>query len=273
MADTRCPDTALAFDRSGAGEPLLLLHGTGSSRAVWSPVVPLLAREREVITLDLPGHGDSPVVAGIDPTPIGYAQLVGATLDRLGLKQVDVAGNSVGGWTALELAKLGRARSVVAIGPAGLWPTRSPRSASATLWFLHHAPPPPPLLLRSQLGRRLLLRKIYGRPERVPAEEALAAARVMRSTRGFNEHLRQTIRTRFTGGGDIEVPVTIAYGERERLLPRRARRGEELPQHARWVTLPACGHVPVWDDPELVVKTILDGCGGLRQAAHRGQAG
>lgn len=249
----------MAFDRAGVGEPLLLLHGTGSSRGVWKPVIPLLSRERDVIAVDLPGHGDSPLVGGIQASPIGYAPVVAATLDRLELEAVDVAGNSMGAWTGLELAKLGRARSVVALGPAGLWPKRSPRSAFATLWLLHHAPPPPPVLLRSRLSRRVLLSRIYGRPERVPPDEALEAARVMRSTRGFDEHLRESTRSRFTGGRGIEVPVTIAYGGRERLVPKRARGGEELPGNTRWVTLPGCGHVPTWDDPELVARTILEG--------------
>ena len=122
MSDAAFTVGNLAFDRTGEGQPLLLLHGTGSSRGVWKPVIPLLAGEREVIALDLPGHGASPLVAGIEPTPIGYAPVVASILDRLALASVDVAGNSVGGWTALELAKLGRARSVVALDPAGLWP-------------------------------------------------------------------------------------------------------------------------------------------------------
>jgi pimeloyl-ACP methyl ester carboxylesterase len=259
MSDAAPSASVLAFDRAGAGEPLLLLHGTGSSRGVWKPIIPLLARQREVIAIDLPGHGESPLAAGVEPTPIGYALVVAAILDRLGLQSVDVAGNSVGGWTALELAKLGRARSVVALGPAGLWPRRGPRTARVTLWLLHHAPPPPSSLLRSRLGRNVLLRRIYGRPERVPPQEALEAAAVMRSTRGFDEHLRRTTQTRFTGGQGITVPVTIAYGERERLVPKRARGQNELPEHTRWVTLPGCGHVPTWDDPELVARMILEG--------------
>jgi pimeloyl-ACP methyl ester carboxylesterase len=269
MNDIASSAVPLAFDRTGDGKPLLLLHGTGSSRGVWKPVVPLLARERDVIALDLPGHGQSPVIPGVGHMPVGYAQVVAATLDRLGLQSVDMAGNSMGGWTALELAKLGRARSVVALDPAGLWPKRSPLSARATLWLLHHAPPPPPALLRSRLGRRVLLRRIYGRPERVPPEEALEAAAVMRSTRGFGEHLRETAHGRFTGGQRIEIPVTIAYGERERLVPKRARRGEELPAHTRWVMLPGCGHVPTWDDPELVARTIFEGVRGEVPLGHQ----
>src|SRR5205085_7936158 len=172
MNDVASSAPSLAFDRTGEGEPLLLVHGTGSSRGVWKPVIPLLARERDVLAVDLPGHGDSPLAPQVPPTPVGYAELLAAALDRLGLESVDVAGNSVGGWTGLELAKLGRARSVVALGPAGLWPKRSPRTAFATLWLLHHAPPPPPVVLRSRLGRRVLLCRIYRRPERVRPREA-----------------------------------------------------------------------------------------------------
>lgn len=259
MSDPADSGPSLAYDRTGEGEPLLLMHGTGSSRGVWKPMIPLLASEREVIALDLPGHGESPLAEGVQPVPAGYAQVVGAMLDQLGLDNVHAAGNSMGGWTALEVAKVGRARSVVALGPAGLWPKHSPVSARATLWLLHHAPPPPAMLMRARLGRKVLLYRIYGRPERVPPEEALQAAAVMRSTRAFDEHLRKTTHSRFTSGQRIDVPVTIAYGERERLVPKRARRGEELPNHTRWITLPGCGHVPTWDDPELVAKTILEG--------------
>jgi pimeloyl-ACP methyl ester carboxylesterase len=125
--------------------------------------------------------------------------------------------------------------------------------------MLHHGPTPPPGVLTSRLGRKVLLSRIYGRPERIPAEEVLKATATMRSTQGFDEHLRATSHNRFAGRQGIDVPVTIAYGERDRLVPKRARRGQELPANAGWITLPACGHVPTWDDPELIAKTILEG--------------
>src|SRR5437763_386393 len=111
--------SGVAFERRGAGEPLLLVHGTGLSRQVWDPVVGTLSERRELLLVDLPGHGHSPPPAPqVEPTPIGYARALAALLDELQLEMVDVAGNSVGGWTALELAKLGRARAVVALAPA-----------------------------------------------------------------------------------------------------------------------------------------------------------
>jgi pimeloyl-ACP methyl ester carboxylesterase len=108
----------LAHDRLGSGPPLLLLHAFGLSRAAWKPVVPLLAPERELLLVDLPGHGQSPMPpAGTPPNPEGYAREVARLLDELGLDAVDVCGNSIGGWTALELAKQGRASAVVALNP------------------------------------------------------------------------------------------------------------------------------------------------------------
>src|SRR5436190_2417495 len=126
----------LSFERVGHGEPLLLIHGTGSSRSAWRPVVELLRDRHELVLIDLPGHGDSePAPPGVTPNAIGYAPLVADLLDVLGLERVHAAGNSVGGWTSLELGKLGRARSITAFGCAGLWKPRSPRASEASLWL------------------------------------------------------------------------------------------------------------------------------------------
>lgn len=108
----------LVFDRQGSGPPLMLLHGTNSSRGIWNRLVPELSREREVFNVDLPAHGQSPPSSF---TPPSWAQEVAALLDELGISKVAVVGHSSGGWTALELAKLGRASAVLALTPAGLW--------------------------------------------------------------------------------------------------------------------------------------------------------
>ena len=112
----------LAYQRAGNGEPLLLLHGTGGSLRHWAPLWSILAAQRALVAVDLPGHGNSdPPPNDGDHTPVGYAATLADFLDRLGIGTAHVAGPSVGGWTALELAKLGRAPSVVAIAPGGLW--------------------------------------------------------------------------------------------------------------------------------------------------------
>src|SRR5215212_1454183 len=124
----------VAIERHGSGEPLLLIHGTGGSRLVWRSVVDLLTPHREVLLVDLPGHAESdPPPDGVPHTPIGYAPLLAGVLDEIGFDMAHVAGNSVGGWTALELAKLGRARSVVALAPAGMWAKHDPWRCTAQL--------------------------------------------------------------------------------------------------------------------------------------------
>jgi pimeloyl-ACP methyl ester carboxylesterase len=253
----------VAFERRGTGEPLLLVHGTGGARGVWRPIVDLLAADRELLLVDLPGHGESePPPAGTPHTPIGYAQVLARLLDQLGLDTAHAAGNSVGGWTALELAKIGRARSVVAIAPAGLW-VQDPFRAWAALWSQHKLgrmfAPVTPALLRSSAGRTILLSRTVAKPRRMPPEAAIELATTYARTPTFDSHLAATRRTRFQDGRAIGVPVTVAWGEKERLIPAKARRRDELPAQTRFVSLPGCGHLPMWDDPELIARTILEG--------------
>lgn len=97
--------TTLAHTRTGAGAPLVLLHGIGSSRRAWDPVIPALAERFDVIAVDLPGFGDSePLPPGVEPRPTALAAAVAGLLDDLGITTPHVAGNSLGGWVALELA-------------------------------------------------------------------------------------------------------------------------------------------------------------------------
>jgi pimeloyl-ACP methyl ester carboxylesterase len=252
----------VAFEQVGEGEPLLLLHGTGGTRGHWKPLVPMLAKERTLILVDLPEHGESePPPRGTPHTPIGYAEVLAVFLDRLGIDRVHVAGNSVGGWTALEVAKLGRARSVAAISPAGLWPREDPLRSVFQIWSQHKmgqvfAPLTPPLM-RRDLGRSVLLRGTIAQPRKMPAEDAVVMAQEFAHTPGFKRHLAETRRERFRGGTGIDVPVTIAWGDKDSLLPRSARREDELPPRTQVVVLPNCGHIPMWDEPELVARTIL----------------
>jgi len=265
-------DAGVRFDRLGAGEPLLLLHGTGGSRAHWRSVVDLLDGQRDLLLVDLPGHGESdPPPAGVPHTPIGYAAVLEQLLDELGIERLHLAGNSVGGWTALELAKRGRALSVVAIGPAGLWRGNDPWRCVFQLWAQHQLgrafAPLTPALMRNPVGRAVLLRGTVGKPSRVPPDAAVEMAVTYAQTPCFKRHLSATRRERFEGGRGIEVPVTVAWGEKDRLVPRKARRRDELPPHARVLTLAGCGHLPMWDDRRLVAQTILDAAKEATRAA------
>ena len=92
----------------------------------------------------------------------------------------------------------------------------------------------------------------------MPYEPARDTVRAMASAPGFRETLRALERQRFTDGAAITVPVTVAFGTRDRvLLPVVARRRGQLPAQTRWVRLRGCGHVPMFDDPEAVAALLL----------------
>ena len=251
----------LAFDRQGSGPPLVLLHGTNSARTIWRTVLAPLAAERDVIAVDLPAHGQSPPTS---LTPPGFARDVAGLLDALGLEAPAVVGHSAGGWTALELAKLGRAGAVLALAPAGLWRRHSPRMTDANLtvsWALGQ------VLgrrversLRRPLGRRLGLRGISARPGDVPANVALEASRAAIASRYFPQHFRRTRVLRFEGGETIppQVPVRVIWGDRDRVAPAgRSRFADRLPRHAQVQTWPECGHMIMWDRPRELVAAAL----------------
>lgn len=190
----------LAFDREGTGPPLVLLHGTNSFRGIWVPILPQLTVYRAVIAIDLPGHGGS---APSSLTPAGFAHDLLETFDALGLKAPAVVGHSVGGWVALELAKLGRAGAVLALAPAGLWRKHSPWLTDLALqanWHLGRlVPGVAERSLRSHLGRRVALSSVSARPGDVPYDVAVATARAAATSDHFPAHFKQTRVLRFEG--------------------------------------------------------------------------
>ncbi len=251
----------LAFDRTGDGPPLILLHGTNSSRAVWEPVLAELSRTREVIRVDLPAHGESPPTSF---TPPDWAREVAELLDELGLGQVAVVGHSCGGWTALELAKLGRVTGALALTPAGLWRRHSPLLTDAGLfitWRLGRLLGKAGLRpLGTRAGRRIALAQISARPADVPAQLARDTAMTVLGSEHFPEHFRRTRVQRYVGGQQIPsaVPVHVVWGAKDRIAPARTSRSpDQLPAHAQIETWPETGHMVMWDAPERLVQAAL----------------
>jgi pimeloyl-ACP methyl ester carboxylesterase len=253
----------LAYDRTGRGEPLVLLHGQGFSRRVWDPIIGMLTADRDVIVVDLPGHGDSPrQPKGTGSAPHDLAVAVAELLDELDLPTVHVAGNSSGGWVALELGRLQRAETVTALDPAGLWRKSAPRhirwamrevrfAAKMTRKAAPNAP-------RTRLTRGLSFIQASGHPSDLPYEPVKTAIHDMATAPGFRETLRALEKRQFEDGAAITVPVTVAFGSRDRvLLPKVARRRDQLPDQTRWVTLSECGHIPMFDDPEATADLLL----------------
>ncbi|HKN38401.1 MAG TPA: alpha/beta fold hydrolase, partial [Acidimicrobiia bacterium] len=127
MSSTTRPTTATngGSYSGGSGTPLVLLHGVGGNWRVWTPILPLVEGRHAVHALTLPGHaGGPPLPEGVTPSVAALVDGVAAELDRLGIDRAHLVGNSLGGWICLELARRGRARSVVLFGPAGAWRSR-----------------------------------------------------------------------------------------------------------------------------------------------------
>ena len=245
---------SLAYDRAGSGEPLVLIHGLGGDRCVWDPVFGPLAARHDVISVDLPGFGGSDALDE-DPDPPALARAVARLLDDLGIDAAHVAGNSLGGWVALELARAGRARSVAGICPAGLWsrPTLGPEEQART--GAHRAARRlRPLLgaaMRARAVRRLVLSPFVADPDRVPYDAAVRMISAYARSTAFEATSTAMRRSRFTGS--VQVPVTLAFGELDRLI----RPTRTAVPGARTLVLPGCGHIAMWDAPGLVVDAIL----------------
>lgn len=254
----------VSYRRAGSGDPLLLLHGIGHHRQAWDPVFDLLTAERDVIAVDLPGFGESPALPeGVSYDLRSVVPTLGALCEELGIERPHVAGNSLGGLLALELGREKLVRSVTALSPAGFWTQAERRYAFATLTAMRRGAKLLPLpaierLSRSAAGRAALTSTIYARPGRRSPEAVVAETLALREATGFDETLAAGVRVRFTD--DVPgVPVTVAWGSKDRLLLRRQgiRAKHTLPG-ARLVRLPGCGHVPMNDDPALVARVILD---------------
>ncbi|MEU9916463.1 MULTISPECIES: alpha/beta fold hydrolase [unclassified Streptomyces] len=253
------------YARVGSGEPLLLLHGIGHHRQAWDPVVDILATEREVIAVDLPGFGASPGLPdGLTYDLATTTAVFGAFCEALELDRPHVAGNSLGGLLALELGREKLVRSVTALSPAGFWSQAERRYAFAVLLTMRGIAlrMPRPMverLSRSAAGRTALTSTIYARPARRSPEAVVAETLALVNATGFAETLRAGGSVQFVD--DIPgVPVTVAWGSKDRLLLRRQGvRAKQIIPKARLVRLPGCGHCPMNDDPALVARVILDG--------------
>ena len=263
--------SGLQFSRAGAGDPLVLIHGIGDTRAAWTTLIEPLSAHHEVYAVDLPGFGTSPGLPATEtPDAPALARAVATWMDQQGLETVHLAGSSLGGWVSLELARMGLARTVLGLSPAGFASDADQRRAVAMLKLARGLAerlspdgrgisPRTRRVLGPAAVRTLTLSSLAARPWRWPAEDACAAWEALAAATGWDGTLAALEQGRYAPPpGGLDVPVTLAWGAKDRLLPprQRARVREVLP-NARVGLLPGCGHLPMWDDPELVARVVL----------------
>jgi pimeloyl-ACP methyl ester carboxylesterase len=256
--------------RAGEGEPVVLLHGFTGHWRHWKPVLADLVARYEVIAPTLSGHNGGPAYpSGMALQKIGDAgDSLEHHLDELGVGTAHFVGNSMGGALALELAKRGRARSIVALSPGGGWepgssdPERIARFFARQMRMVRASRRQIPRLMSRPGTRRLTMRDIMRHGELISPPDAVDMSldplgctvvnEVLDSLRAGRGHLEDL--------DQVTAPTLIAWAELDRILPLAtcsARFRREIP-NVEFRVLPRVGHVPMWDNTRLVVKTITE---------------
>jgi pimeloyl-ACP methyl ester carboxylesterase len=263
------PEISHARYRAGEGEPLVLVHGFTATWRCWLPVIAELVPRFEVIAPTLHGHdgGPEPDAGDHAHTLAHAADHFERLLDEQGIEDAHFAGNSMGGALALEMAKRGRARSVVAISPGGGWEPTDRAEVERIIKFFartralsQRTDPYLPRIMSRPGARRLSLRDVMARGDLVPPAEAVKLVRsslrctvvddVFTALREGNGHISDLDR--------IDCPVLVTWGDRDRILPMdwfAPRLRDEIPG-VDFRVLPGLGHTPMWDDPTLCAATI-----------------
>ncbi|MEV4420327.1 alpha/beta fold hydrolase [Patulibacter sp. NPDC049589] len=256
------------FLRTGDGTPLVLLHGLTGTWRVWTPVLEPLAAAHDVLAPTLLGHGGgTPHPAGTEISVASLADDVERAMDAAGFTTAHIAGNSLGGWVTLELARRGRARTAVALSPAGGWlddrllarVSKLMRQASR---FGTVTNPTVLRILRRPRARHWAFRGAMAHGERVPAVAALEMVEDLGACTVLEPFLAATLRDGpfAEDMSQATCPIRVAWGELDRTIPFP---GYGVPLLRRLPTaevvhLPGVGHVPMFDDPPLVARTILE---------------
>ena len=251
-------------------EIILLIHGMGSASTAWQPIVEDLETFFTVVTVDLPGHGLTPMDETQPMDPKALAHSVFATMQTLGLEKFHVVGNSLGGWIALEMAAMNPSAiaSVTGLAPAGLWlkpfVARYPSTAIARI-MASSLKVVSPLLLHYEWARKIGFENVSPRWREFSYELCLEATNAMATAAGYYPAWDALLRKRFDQNVSESIPVTVIFGDSDRTLPAATCQERSLvPAHTKWMILPECGHAPMWDHPTDVIEQIL-----LTTGAHK----
>lgn len=253
--------------RCGSGPTLLLVHGLGGSRNSWDSIAGALAERREVIAIDLPGHGATPAEPD-SGTFNGLVDSVECFIRDQRLGGIDVAGSSMGARIVLELARRGAVGNVVALDPGGFWQgwerTFFKSTIGASVRLLRLLRPVLPALSSNVASRTALLAQLSARPTRLDPTMVAAELASFVATQTFDSLVSD-----LSSGPAQQGPaapstgnVVIGWGRSDCLcLPRQAKRAIAAFPSAKLHWFERCGHFPMWDQPEQTVQLILSSTG------------
>ncbi len=240
----------------------MLIHGVGHHWQGWQPALPLIERHFDTFACDSPGFGASPPLPpGVSATIPNYAAAFADWFSAQGIERPHVAGNSMGGAIAIELARRDLVRSATAFSPAGFWSARERRYCQLSIAAIAALPRPirPAVraALRTSAGRRALLAQLIARPADLSAELAVADVEALWAAPALADALAGFTQYRCAPLGAGGPAVRVVWGSRDRLLLARtqpARARVALP-HAEHQVIDA-GHLPASDAPRAVADAI-----------------
>jgi pimeloyl-ACP methyl ester carboxylesterase len=252
--------------RTGRGKPLLLVHGLGGTCRSWDTISPALAQAREVIALDLPGHGQTTVDAD-SGTFNGLARSLDDWLSAEDLTGIDMVGSSMGARLVLETARRGHAGAVVALDPGGFWQgwerTFFRTTITASIGLVRALRPVLPAIARNVAGRTALMVQLSAKPWALDPALISQELRSFADTRTFDALVKDLATgASQQGSANTPAPVVIGWGRKDRLcLPQQANRAMAAFPNAKVHWFERSGHFPMWDQPQETVRVILDATG------------
>jgi pimeloyl-ACP methyl ester carboxylesterase len=252
----------------GTGAPLVLIHGFSANWRCWRPVIGALEEQHEVHAINLAGHLEgAPWDDGVEISVEAVVDAAERELDSLGLGRAHLVGNSLGGWVALALGARHRGCSVVALSPAGGWEAGTRQEKRLKAYFMRDyrlmkmLGPQVEHLIRRPRFRAIAFRDVAQKPAAIPASLAVDLIRSASNCDVYVPFLEAVGEGRgFLELAEIDCPVRIAWGERDRILPQKrySARLRSVVPNAEWTVLPGLGHVPMLDDPEATARAILE---------------
>lgn len=254
----------IEYERRGSGRPLLMIHGLGGNRRSFDTIAKALSRQRELVLIDLPGHGASSAEAD-SGTFAGLADGVERFVADQRLGGVDMVGTSMGGRLVLEMARRGTAGNVVALDPGGFWQgwerTFFKTTIGASVRLLRALRPALLALSRNPVSRTALLAQLSARPWALDGAVVATELKSYVDTPTFDSLVRDLARGPAQVGpaAPSTKRLAIGWGRHDRLcLARQARRAGAAFLFATFHWFEHSGHFPMWDEPEKTVALILE---------------
>jgi pimeloyl-ACP methyl ester carboxylesterase len=237
----------LRLRRAGKGRPLLFLHGASGMPAIL-PCLHTLAQKFDVLVPEHPGYGQSDEPEWLENIhDMAYFYL--DFLEKLDLKDVLLVGNSMGGWIALEVAvrSTARIKSMVVVSPAGL---SVPGVLPADTFLMSHEEQVRALVYDQKVAETRLAEPVTPEMLDIGLKNRHTTARLAWEPRFHDPHLGKWLHR-------IDVPVTIVWGEQDRILPVGfAPEFKKLIKHSTLEIIPKCGHLPHAEKADRFVEIV-----------------